>query len=119
MKKTILPILLVTAVLFSLQCCVSCSPTDSDVEEEENQAPEKPHLDPGTYQFIASPIKGSWEEGDKIYVHGSYGQAAVTITLGKAEYRPMVKPHRWNLEKILRIFMPTLTASMPHGLQKP
>ena len=85
MKKTILPILLVTAVLFSLQCCVSCSPTDSDVEEEENQEPEKPHLDPGTYQFIASPIKGSWEEGDKIYVHGSYGQAAVTITLGKAE----------------------------------
>lgn len=85
MKKTILPILLVTAVLFSLQCCVSCSPTDSDVEEEENQDPEKPHLDPGTYQFIASPIKGFWEEGDKIYVHGSYGQAAVTITLGKAE----------------------------------
>ena len=86
MKKAFLPVLLATAVFFSLQCCIGCTPSDSEEEEEDEvQEPERPHLDPGTYQFVVSPLKGSWEEGDKIFVHGSYGPKATTITLSKGD----------------------------------
>lgn len=103
MKKAFLPILLVTAVLFSLQCCVSCTQNDSDDEEEEIPA-GRPMLEPGTYQFVVSPLKGTWEVGDKIYVHGSYGPKAVIITLGKDDISADGKTASAELSKDLTEF---------------
>lgn len=87
MKKAFLILSLFALTLLSIPCCVSCTKT-GDEEEQEQQGPqtkpEKIKLDPGTYTFTVSPLKGKWEVGDKIFVHGTYRPAAQMITL-KAE----------------------------------
>ena len=84
MKKTFLSILLVTTSTLLMPCNVSCTKNGQEQEEKEDQKPVDPAPtgpQPGTYTFTASPLKGKWEAGDKIYVHGSYGPAAQMITL--------------------------------------
>lgn len=82
MKKLFLPVLLAAATVFVLQCFNSCTPpSDDEEEEEEVTPPAKPKVDPGTFKFKVSAIKGEWKEGDKIYVHGSYGPNAKVIEL--------------------------------------
>ena len=86
MKKTFLPILAATALIL-LPCSFSCDKTNQPDNQEgkENQEPEKPVDDgkpkAGDYTFTVSPLKGQWEAGDKIQVHGSYAPAAKTYTL--------------------------------------
>lgn len=98
MKKTVFPLLLLVAALCYLPCCISCTDPNNEPQEQEEeptpQEPENPQPEnpgpvtpqsdkpqPGDYQFVASPFKGSWEAGDKIHVHGSYAPAAQVITL--------------------------------------
>lgn len=85
MKKLFLSVLFASAVLFSLQCITSCTQTDLDDQEEETPVPapepEKPKVQHGTFKFVASAIKETWEVGDKIYVHGSYGPKAQVVTV--------------------------------------
>lgn len=85
MKKNFLPVIAAVA-LSVLSCCTSCNPPENNENGEEQEKetttePEKLTVKPGTYKFTAPPMKGKWEAGDKIYVHGAYGPAAQVITL--------------------------------------
>lgn len=66
-------------------CCISCTDNDNVNDDKDTHSQvdpiDKTELQPGTYTFTASPMKGNWEAGDKIYIHGSYGPAAKVITL--------------------------------------
>ena len=83
MKKTLLPILALAASLTLFSCCQSCSKKPYNVTDDNGKTEDiddgKPKA--GEYTFTVSPLKGQWEAGDQIYVHGSYGPAAQTITL--------------------------------------
>ena len=71
-----------------IPCCVSCNPQEGNEEQEETKEDpekEKTAIQPGTYKFTASPLKGKWEAGDKIYVHGSYGPKAEIVTLAAGD----------------------------------
>ena len=67
------------AALFSLPCCICCTPIDDT--DTPSTEPESPKVLPGTYKFTASTLKGRWEVGDKILVRGSDGSKAQTIIL--------------------------------------
>ena len=88
MKKNFFPTLALAAFALLFTCSFSCSKpndnpgNDQEGNQEETQKPEddgKPKA--GDYTFTVSPMKGKWEAGDKILVHGSYGPAAKTYTL--------------------------------------
>lgn len=88
MKKRILPLLALAGALTVLPASLSCTksgPSGEQGGEEGSREPEesvddgKPRA--GDYTFTASALKGKWEEGDRILVHGSYGPAARTYTL--------------------------------------
>ena len=83
MKKAFPILFAVIAAIATLSCVNSCSPKNADNNETDIPSEEdaKPILNPGTYKFVASPLRGKWEEGDQIYIHGSYGPKAETITL--------------------------------------
>lgn len=89
MNRTFLPILTITAALAFFPCCVSCTeknqPDNQDSQEQQGQKEPEPVDDgkpkAGEYSFTVSPLKGKWEAGDQIQVHGSYGPAAKTVTL--------------------------------------
>lgn len=83
MKKPLLFLLTPLFVALSVVAC-STSAADDDATDDENNENEEnvqPKLTPGVYQFIAPSLKGTWEEGDAIYVRGGTGATAVTITL--------------------------------------
>ena len=83
MKKILFPLLLV----ISLMVC-SCiekpvvdpddpnETTDPSEKEDEQTGPQ-----PGTYKFVASPLKEKWNAGDQVYVHGKLGAYAEVVTL--------------------------------------
>ena len=88
MKKNFFPTLALAAFALLFTCSFSCTKpndnpgNDQEENQEETQKPEddgKPKA--GDYTFTVSPMKGKWEAGDKILVHGSYGPAAKTYTL--------------------------------------
>lgn len=89
MNRHFLSILSVAAVLAVLPFCVSCDKTDKPENEGKEDKEEKQDPDPvdddkpkaGDYTFTVSSLKGKWEAGDQILVHGSYGPAAKTYTL--------------------------------------
>lgn len=87
MKRKLFTLLNVFAVVLCLQSLASCNKTAQSGEPEpepEKPIEPKPVADtpkPGVYTFTAPSLKGGWEAGDKIYVHGSYGPAAQIITL--------------------------------------
>ena len=92
MKKTVFHLLLAALALTYIPCCVSC--TEENNQEQNNNegnnnnnntTPEVEKPKPGTYTFTAPALKGKWEVGDKIYVHGSYAPAAQMITLSAAD----------------------------------
>ena len=58
-------------------------PDDPQPEEPQPEEPTGPK--PGLYKFVASPLKGSWQPGDQIYVHGNLGTQTETITLAAAD----------------------------------
>lgn len=92
MKKIICPIIVVVVSLIYLPCCISCSaPSVSEDQNEPvnepaqpvDQTPEDTRVkpQPGEYTFTVSSLKGKWEVGDKIYIHGSYAPEAEVVTL--------------------------------------
>lgn len=91
MSRHFLSILSLAAALTLLPCSLSCTKPDPDQgqEQEQDKDKDKPDDKPeddgkpkaGDYTFTVSPLKGKWEAGDKILVHGSYGPAAKTYTL--------------------------------------
>ena len=89
MKYRFFQIFLLAAFALTAPCCISCTEVETDEESGKSEKPSTPASEPivleeGVYTFAVSPLKGKWEVGDKIYVHGSYGPAAQMITL-KAE----------------------------------
>ena len=86
MNKHFLPTLGLAVALMIIPCSFSCNKTDPDNQgQEQGKDPNKTEDDgkpkAGDYTFTVSPLKGKWEAGDKILVHGSYGPAAKTYTL--------------------------------------
>ena len=87
MKKSVLAFTAVLAAFLYMPCCISCTEaskeqeTEKEKEKEEIPTPENTNPQPGTYTFTVSAMKGQWEVGDQIYVHGSYGPKAQMITL--------------------------------------
>ena len=85
MKKNILPVLTLAASLTLLPCFQSCTKTDDPEKDPEQQKDPEPEDDgkpkAGDYTFTVSPLKGKWEAGDQILVHGSYAPSAETFTL--------------------------------------
>lgn len=87
MNKSFLPILTLAAALMLLPCSLSCNKPapDQGQEQDKDKDKDKPVDDgkpkAGDYTFTVSPLKGKWEAGDQISVHGSYGPAAKTYTL--------------------------------------
>lgn len=85
--KSLFPALLLAA--FIPVACISCQPNNNeDPQENPEEKPEdkpedKPQDKPtgGTYKFVASPLQGTWKEGDQIYVHGSLGSWGEVVTL--------------------------------------
>ena len=84
MNKHILPKFTLAAALIILPGCRKDKPDNGkeqgkEQEQEQEQDDGKPKA--GDYTFTVSPLKGQWEAGDQILVHGSYGPAAKTYTL--------------------------------------
>lgn len=92
--KRIFKFLLLTTLMSALSC--SCNPDGNIAEntdpsqnpsEEPSKDPDtdKPSAKAGTFKFVASELKGRWEAGDKIYVHGSLGSASEVVTLAASD----------------------------------
>ena len=87
MKKNFLSILALAASLTLLiPACTKPNDDQGNDPKEGQEGKEDPPVDdgtpkPGDYTFTVSPLKGKWEAGDQIVVHGSYGPAAKTYTL--------------------------------------
>ena len=91
----------ISIILLSLICmgtavvsCFSCTPEakQPDIPAPDNQDTEDPgkqeeptEPQPGTYKFVASPLKGTWSAGDRIYVHGNIGTQTEVITLSASD----------------------------------
>ena len=121
MKKRILSIMAILASMTLLPQCLSCTP-DNDSEEEGNEQnvdDNKPK--PGDYTFTVSPLKGQWEAGDQIYVHGSYGPAAEIITLEASNISSDGKTATVKLDKVLEYLAAPdhLYAAWPASAVKP
>lgn len=84
MKKLFSSLILALFVVLGLSFFSSCK-EDPEPEDPGTTQPEPIKVDPGMFTFTASPLKGKWEEGDKIYIHGSYGPAAQMITLAASD----------------------------------
>jgi len=85
--KRIASFLLLTAITFGLTAS-SCTQTPApepepapQPEPEPEPEPEPSGPQPGIYKFVASPLKGTWEAGDQIYVHGNLGTNIQTVVL--------------------------------------
>lgn len=90
MKRILASILIASTTFLSLSCAVSCNKENTESEKKEDtgkKVPDDNQVGPkaGVYTFTVSAQKGKWEVGDKIYVHGSYGPAAKTITLSASD----------------------------------
>ena len=66
--------------VFSLTVC-SCNNGKQGGDDNGNTEPEKPE----NYKFVASALKGAWQAGDEIFVHGALGSSAQTIKLTSAD----------------------------------
>lgn len=101
MKKTVFTLFFLAMTALFIPCCVSCSKNDDKQEEEQNgNKKEKITLEKGTYTFTVSPLKGKWEVGDKIYVHGTYRPAAQMITLAAGDISSDGKTASAYLDKV-------------------
>lgn len=90
---------LLTAVLVTVSAC-SCNNTVDPEENGGNDNNEQPQLKPGPYKFIASSMKGSWNEGDAIYVRGGTGSTAETIMLKSSDISSDGKTATVNLGEV-------------------
>ena len=105
MKKSILFLLLAT-IAMTLPCNLACTKTEPEDEKEEKPVePGQMKLEPGIYTFTVSPLKGQWEAGDKIYVHGAYGPYAQMITLTAADISDDGKTASARLDDVTKILV--------------
>ena len=76
-------IILVFASVLCLAACTKNEGRQEIVPPPHDTPSDTPDDTPSsvTYKFIVSDQKGEWEVGDRIYIHGSYAPAAVTVTL--------------------------------------
>ena len=84
----LLPVLLLSLTAHSCGKEPEKDPQEkTDPEDPENPEDPGENTDPEatTYKFVASPLKGKWVAGDKLYVHGNMGSWAEVITLGAAD----------------------------------
>lgn len=82
MKQNFLSLLALAASVTLLSCCISCTEKNNPnpgKDPEETVDDGKPKA--SDYTFTASPMKGTWQVGDQIQVHGSYAPAARVFTL--------------------------------------
>ena len=109
MNRSFLPILTLAAALMLLPCSLSCNKPTPDQGQEQDKDKDKDKDKPvddgkpkaGDYTFTASPLKGKWEAGDQILVHGSYGPAAKTYTLKASDISSDGKTAKIKLESDL------------------
>ena len=109
MNKSFLPILTLAAALMLLPCSLSCNKPAPDQGQEQDKDKDKDKDKPvddgkpkaGDYTFTVSPLKGKWEAGDQISVHGSYGPAAKTYTLKASDISSDGKTAKIKLESDL------------------
>ncbi len=106
MKKIFVFILASAAVLFALSTGFSCTQQDPDPQEQEEEPDPtpQPSLNPGTFKFVAAPFKGTWEAGDQIFIHGSYGPKAQTITLNAADISSDGKTASVHLDEVTQYY---------------
>ena len=131
MKKNLFPILSLAASLLLFTCSFSCSKPDNPgkdpVDQQEKPGKEDPPVDDGKpkagdYTFTASALKGKWEAGDQILVHGSYGPAAKTYTLKASDISSDGKTATLKLEADLFEYLAApdnLYAAWPASAVKP
>lgn len=91
MKKILSSFVILLLALCIIPCVNACSspqdepqkPGGSEVPETPGEipAPDPDKPQPGVYTFKASALKGKWEAGDQIYVHGNYGPASQLFVL--------------------------------------
>ena len=88
MKRFIISLMAAAAVIVAFQSCGTKQDPEDD-PGKDNPAPPEDDPQEGneevTYKFVASPLQGKWNEGDKIYVHGKLGSWAEVITLKAAD----------------------------------
>ena len=95
--KRFTSILLLAALAFSFTAWSCEQDPEPEQNNEEQQKPEENNNgqngntetptgpQPGTYKFVASPLKGTWKAGDQIYVHGNLGTEAKVYTLSAGD----------------------------------
>lgn len=101
MKKSIISIVAILAAITLLPCCFSCTQNEDPDDQGEEQTVDDKKPKPGNYTFTVSPLKGKWEAGDQIYVHGSYGPAAEIFTLSASNISEDGKTATVKLDKVL------------------
>ena len=96
-----------TAILsMAVFSCVSCQPQDNpgdepeDPQEQKDPEPGDDGLKPGTFKFVASPLKQKWNAGDKIYVHGNLSSWAEVVTLSAGDISADGKTATGNLSGV-------------------
>lgn len=87
MKIVRLSITLAAAVILAAACACTNkdNPSGHEGEQQEQEQGGGSETGPDTYKFVASALKGKWEAGDVIYVHGNMGSWSETITLSAAD----------------------------------
>lgn len=93
--KKVFNIVLLSILMGAFSCACNPGvekpePSDGPSENPSASPSDNPSVSPepspgGTYKFVASPMKGKWTPGDKIYVHGSIGAKAQTVTLAEGD----------------------------------
>lgn len=93
--KKVFNIVLLSILMGAFSCACNPGvekpePSDGPSENPSASPSDNPSVSPepspgGTYKFVASPMKGKWIPGDKIYVHGSIGAKAQTVTLAEGD----------------------------------
>ncbi|MBQ4286361.1 MAG: SdiA-regulated domain-containing protein, partial [Bacteroidales bacterium] len=116
--KKIFNLLMLTALMAACACNPSneqnqgdpsAGPSDSpSADVNPSESPEPPQG--GTYKFVASAMKEKWVPGDQIYVHGSIGAKAQTVTLAAEDISADGKTATAQLQQV------TTSAVDPDGL---
>ena len=110
--KRFTSILLLAALAFSFTAWSCEQDPEPEQNNEEQQKPEENNNgqngntetptgpQPGTYKFVASPLKGTWKAGDQIYVHGNLGTSAEIVTLAAGDISADGKTATGNLSSV-------------------
>ena len=96
MKKSLLQILIMACAAFLCACS-----NNKPFENVPENIDEQPSLKPGIYKFMASELKGRWEEGDVIYIKGGTGATAQSIIIKSSDLTDNGKTANLELDESL------------------